>query len=59
MDTLVIDTHENDDWMKSLPGYKQELVIHAELAKKHKGKITLSLKPKSGRKQTKKQDNPL
>ena len=30
------NTEENDDWMKSLPGYKNEVAIHEDLAKKHK-----------------------
>lgn len=30
--TIVIDTEENDDWMKSLPGYKDDLAIHEKLA---------------------------
>jgi len=29
------NTEENDDWMKSLPGYKNEVKIHEELARKH------------------------
>lgn len=32
---IVIDTEENDDWMKSLPGYADEVKIHQELAKKY------------------------
>lgn len=38
MPTIVIrnDTKANDDWMKSLPGYKDEVAIHSRLAKKHK-----------------------
>ena len=27
------NTIENDDWMKSLPGYKDEVAIHDQLAK--------------------------
>lgn len=34
MQTIVIDTEENDDWMKSLPGYKDEIRLHEELGKK-------------------------
>lgn len=30
--TVVIDTVENDDWMKSLPGYKNEIALHEQLA---------------------------
>jgi len=30
------DTIEDDDWMKSLPGYQGELAIHAKLAKSSK-----------------------
>ena len=32
---IVIDTVENDDWMKSLPGYKDEVAIHEKLAEKY------------------------
>lgn len=33
------DTVENDDWMKTLPGYKDEVRLHEELAEKlRKGK---------------------
>ena len=32
---ITIDSVENDDWMKSLPGYKNEVAIHEELAKKY------------------------
>ena len=38
MPTITIDTEENDDWMKSLPGYKNERKIHEQLAKKYSGK---------------------
>ena len=31
---IVIDTVANDDWMKALPGYKKEVQLHEELAKK-------------------------
>ena len=40
------DSERNDDWMKTLPGYKDEKKIHDDLAKKYaknkkpKGKIT-------------------
>jgi len=33
--TIVIDSEENDDWMKSLPGYQDEVAIHEALAKKY------------------------
>ena len=36
--TIVIDSVENDDWMKSLPGYKDEVRLHRELAAKLKRK---------------------
>lgn len=38
---------KNDDWMKTLPGYQDELAIHERLAKKH---VTVTLKggPNSG-----------
>lgn len=31
--TLVINTVENDDWMKTLPGYSDEIAIHESLSK--------------------------
>lgn len=37
--TIVIDSEKNDDWMKSLPGYKDEVKIHEELAKKHAARL--------------------
>ena len=44
-ETIVIDSEENDDWMKSLPGYQDEAKIHEDLAKKHsKGKPKFRLK---------------
>jgi len=52
---IVIDTVENDDWMKSLPGYKDEVAIHEKLAEKYEkdkkksansGKETPEPKPK-------------
>lgn len=33
---LKNNTIENDDWMKSLPGYQGEVAIHDELARKYK-----------------------
>lgn len=36
--TITIDTVENDDWMKTLPGYQDEVRIHEELAAKLGGK---------------------
>ena len=30
------DTDENADWIKSLPGHKDELKIHEKLAKKYR-----------------------
>jgi hypothetical protein len=38
MKVLKNNTVENDDWMKTLPGYKDEKKIHEELAKKNKKK---------------------
>jgi hypothetical protein len=35
------DTIENDDWMKTLPGYANELAIHDELARKHAGNAVI------------------
>ncbi len=32
---IVIDDEKNDDWMKSLPGYQNEVALHDELAKKY------------------------
>jgi hypothetical protein len=32
--TIIIDSEEIDDWMKSLPGYEDEIKIHEELANK-------------------------
>jgi len=49
--TIVIDTVENDDWMKTLPGYQDEVKIHEELAaklggkKKPKVRIPVTLEP--------------
>jgi len=42
--TIVIDNEEDDDWMKSLPGYQDEANIHEELANKPNGKPKLRLK---------------
>ena len=28
------DSERNDDWMKTLPGYQDEIAIHEELARK-------------------------
>lgn len=39
------DTDENADWIKSLPGYADELKIHEELAKKYG---TADDKPEAG-----------
>lgn len=33
--TITIDSEENDDWMKALPGYKNEIRLHDDLEKKH------------------------
>ncbi len=33
--TIVIDSEQNDDWMKSLPGYQDEVAIHEALAVKY------------------------
>ena len=45
---IIIDTEENDDWMKTLPGYQDELEIHAELAAKYaaqaNGKLAIHAK---------------
>ena len=32
--TITIQSEEEDDWMKSLPGYKDEVKLHEELAAK-------------------------
>ena len=32
--TITIQSEEEDDWMKSLPGYKDEVKLHEELAEK-------------------------
>jgi len=42
---LIINSEENDDWMKALPGYKDEVEILESLAKKKKAKLTFN-KPK-------------
>jgi hypothetical protein len=34
--TISNNSVENDDWMKSLPGYNEERLIHERLAVKHK-----------------------
>jgi len=45
--TLIINSEENDDWMKTLPGYKDEVKIHESLAKNKKKKVKLTFnKPK-------------
>ena len=44
------DTIENDDWMKTLPGYANELAIHDELARKHAGNAVIKSKAKIKRK---------
>ena len=36
--TIVIDSEEVDDWMKSLPGYKDEVKLHEQLAEQLKPK---------------------
>jgi hypothetical protein len=38
MPTQVIRNNsvKNDDWMKTLPGYKDEVALHDALAQKHK-----------------------
>jgi len=38
------NTDENADWIKSLPGHKDEVAIHEALAKKHGKKATDNLK---------------
>lgn len=30
--TVVIDNERNDDWMKTLPGYRNEVELHEQLA---------------------------
>jgi len=42
---LIINSEENDDWMKTLPGYKDEIEIIESLTKKKKAKLTFN-KPK-------------
>jgi len=39
---LIINSEENDDWMKTLPGYKDEVEIIESLAKKKKAKLTFN-----------------
>lgn len=34
--TITIDSEENDDWIKSLPGHQDEVAIHEQLAQKLK-----------------------
>lgn len=36
--TIVINNEANDDWMKSLPGYKDELQLQHDLATEHADK---------------------
>jgi len=31
--TVTINSVENDDWMKSLPGYEDEIELHEALSK--------------------------
>lgn len=40
--TFHNDSVEKDDWMKSLPGYQDEVKIHEELEAKHRAKARLS-----------------
>ena len=57
--TIVIDSEENDDWMKSLPGYQDEVKIHEQLAKKYareeggttkrKGRAVKKVEPQKGK----------
>lgn len=45
--TIVIDNELDDDWMKQLPGYRSEVEIHEELARKYaekKARRTLRIK---------------
>lgn len=44
--TVVIDNELNDDWMKSLPGYKDEIRLHEKLANEKKGKKSLLVEVK-------------
>jgi len=46
--TIVIDNELNDDWMKQLPGYQDEVAITEGLFKKEpvKKKVKLTLKKK-------------
>jgi len=45
--TLTINTEENDDWMKALPGYKNEVKLIEQVGKDHAKKEAESkLKPK-------------
>lgn len=47
----VDDTDENADWIKSLPGHKNEVAIHEALAKKYRKKAAKK-KPKTRKDQT-------
>ena len=37
-DSFYLDDEYNDDWMKKLPGYADEISIHEELEKKRRRK---------------------
>jgi len=39
LETIANDTEENDDWMKTLSGYKDEVAIHEGLKKKLTGRV--------------------
>ena len=39
--TITIDSEAADDWMKSLPGYKDEIKLSDELAAKLKAKALI------------------
>ena len=44
--TLTINSEENDDWMKALPGYKNEVKLIEQVGKDHAKKVAKEEKPK-------------
>lgn len=38
VDAITIEDEHNDDWMKTLPGYADEVAIHEQLAARLKSK---------------------
>ena len=45
--TITIDNEKNDDWIRSLPGYADEVAIIEAAAKPKKGRAKITKKKKS------------